>query len=648
MNTHQAERKELIRQAALQNIRSLLPQIFPSGKIASHRFIIGNIRGDPGDSMHIELEGEKAGLWNDFATREGGDIFDLLGHYWSLDPKSQFPQLLDKAEEYFCLKPSHPSKPIVTGTWVYQDADGHPWVRVQRVEQNGNKQYYPFDYRTNLNKLPDIRPLYNLPNLAKADYIVLVEGEKCAQALIDKGITATTYIGGTNAPMSKTDSSPLRNKNVIIWPDKGQKGMPYARNALKTLREIGAASAIVLQPPEDKPDEWDVADAIEEGFDYLNFVENGARVSGPELLNDASQDRKFYFLHASELTINIKPISWLIKGIIEVHTLAMVFGAPESGKSFIALDMACAVATGQEFLCHATTQGAVFYIAGEGKNGLGKRLRAWEIENNIKLLGHPLYISSRPAQFYDQESAQEVEAAIEDLARQNNIVPTLIIIDTLARNFGGGDENQTADMNKFIQHIDQVKDKWSSAALIVHHTGLQEQHRARGSIALKGAMDHEYRVEKNSNQIIFTNTKMKDSEGPKPKFLTLKILELGIEEDGEQLTSCVIVPSDIAQLVENLTGHPLRMLNLIKKVINEGGEELKVRDNNSPVRGVKKERLKELFKASDICRSDKTDSVDKAFNRALETLKKSRFIESFNEYIYLPDKSDTIGQREKH
>ncbi len=444
--------------------------------------------------------------------------------------------------------------------------------------------------------------------------------------------------------MSKTDSSPLKNKRIIIWPDKGNKGLPYARNALKTLREIGAASVIVLQPPEDKPDEWDVADAIEEGFDYLNFIENGPRVSDPGVSNSSSQDRKFYFHPASELTENIKLIDWLIKGIIEVHTLAMVFGAPGSGKSFIALDMACSVATGLECLGHPTVQGAVFYIAGEGKNGLGKRLRAWEIENNIKLLGHPLYISSRPAQFYDQESAQEVEAAIEDMARQNNIVPNLIIIDTLARNFGGGDENQTTDMNKFIQHVDLVKDKWSATALVVHHTGLQEQHRARGSIALKGAMDHEYRVEKEGNLITFSNTKEKDNEQSGQKFLTLKKVELGIFDDREPLTSCVVVPSDVSQFIASMTGQPRKTLDLIKKAINEIGEELKVGRSNSLVRGAKKDCLKELFKNEKISTSDKPDSVDKAFNRALNTLEKSGFIGYSNEYVYLTDKPDKTGQ----
>ncbi len=160
-------RKQRVKTHALSNLLNLLPQIFPAGKTSGHHFQIGNVQGDAGESLKIEIYGEKAGLWHDFATDEGGDIFDLLAYYWSLDPKNQFPQLLDKAEEYFGLKPSHSSKPVTTGTWVYKDEDGQPWIQVQRVEVNGEKSYYPLDLKQNIKNYLILDPCIIYPTLLR-------------------------------------------------------------------------------------------------------------------------------------------------------------------------------------------------------------------------------------------------------------------------------------------------------------------------------------------------------------------------------------------------------------------------------------------------------------------------------------------------
>lgn len=87
--------------------------------------------------------------------------------------------------------------------------------------------------RANLWRAPDPRPLYNLPGLVTARDVVLVEGEKCAQALIAAGICATTAMNGAKAPVHKTDWTPLAGKHVIIWPDRDATGWEYAENAAR-------------------------------------------------------------------------------------------------------------------------------------------------------------------------------------------------------------------------------------------------------------------------------------------------------------------------------------------------------------------------------------------------------------------------------
>jgi putative DNA primase/helicase len=126
---------------------------------------------------------------------------------------------------------------------------------------------------------PEPRTLYNQPAIRDADTVVLVEGEKCAQALIDAGICATTAMHGANAPVEKTDWSPLAGKNVLIWPDRDKPGWTYEMTAADALLAAGAISCVVLLPPDDQPAGWDVADALADGFDVTDFIANGPRIS---------------------------------------------------------------------------------------------------------------------------------------------------------------------------------------------------------------------------------------------------------------------------------------------------------------------------------------------------------------------------------
>lgn len=108
--------------------------------------------------------------------------------------------------------------------------------------------------------------------MVAAKEVVLVEGEKCAQALIQQGITATTAMNGANAPVDKTDWSPLIGKCVIVWPDKDTTGNTYADKAAKAIAAAGAKSVAILSIPNHKPEKWDAADAVQEGMDIRTFI----------------------------------------------------------------------------------------------------------------------------------------------------------------------------------------------------------------------------------------------------------------------------------------------------------------------------------------------------------------------------------------
>lgn len=220
---------------------------------------------------------------------------------------------------------------------------------------------------------------------------------------------------------------------------------------------------------------------------------------------------------------------FLIGDLIETDALGLIFGDPGCGKSFLAVDIGLCVATGNPFHGRSVIQGPVFLIAGEGHNGLARRFAAWAKEHSTNLRGVPLFKSERAAQFLDGASAKAVTDAVGVLAEAHG-QPRLIIVDTVARNFGSGDENSTQDMSNFIVAMDDLKERYPGCVvLMVHHSGHADKARARGAMALKGALDFEYRVEKDSNRIQFVNTKMKDAEPPADLHFTLE----GIHLSGE-------------------------------------------------------------------------------------------------------------------
>ena len=291
--------REALRAGLIACLSSVLATMFPAGKRRRGKFLIGDVLGSPGDSLEVVLDGEKAGLWTDRATGDGGDIFSLIAGHSALDIHTDFNRVLDAAADLLGRAREMPVRrsgkkdvPVdelgpATAKWDYLDAAGHLIAVVYRYDPPGQKkQFRPWDAKRRKMAPPDPRPLYNQPGMASAARVVLVEGEKCAQALIDAGVNATTAMHGANAPVDKTDWSPLSGKAVLIWPDRDKPGWEYATQAAQAILSAGAKSCHILYPPEEAAEGWDVADAIAEGFDVATFLTHGPRLQMHDVADD--------------------------------------------------------------------------------------------------------------------------------------------------------------------------------------------------------------------------------------------------------------------------------------------------------------------------------------------------------------------------
>jgi hypothetical protein len=306
--------------------------------------------------------------------------------------------------------------------------------------------------------------------------------------------------------------------------------------------------------------------------------------------------------------LEINDITWAIEGHIEVDSLNLLFGAPGCGKSFISIDMACCVATGTPWHGHKVKQGLVVYVAGEGHNGLARRFKAWEKKHGTSLKDAPLFKSVRAAQFYNLTSALEVAESVREIVAAEGVGPALIIIDTVARNMGG-DENSTQDMNAFIENLDALlRHPYKAAILAVHHSGKASPGQARGSTALRGALDAEYQIEMDptSKMITMSNCKMKDGEVPPDKTFSISQLGLGVfsQETGAEIIGAALETVDISGLVNqvreratNLTKNQNLAMNALQcLVVMDSMKDITVDDwrDSCHERGLARNRFHEV------------------------------------------------------
>lgn len=333
--------------------------------------------------------------------------------------------------------------------------------------------------------------------------------------------------------------------------------------------------------------------------------------------------RTFRFLNLAEMLIEPAPPDWLIRGFLERDTLSCLFGAPGSMKSFLALDMSLCIASGRPWHGATTKSGPVFYIAGEGFRGVVKRIQAWVVAHGVDINGVPLFTADTPVQFLDQTEAEAVTAAVAELAGKHG-PPRLVVVDTLARCFGG-DENSTQDMSAFVAALDQLRGTFGCAAMVIHHVGLADSNRGRGSSVLKGALDFEYSLKVVGDTRTLSCTKAKDHEAPSDMNFEPEQVDTGWtdRETGQAIMSCILRTVDgVEGELKPLTPAQNIALEALKAVCTETGK--------AHIATWRKEA-----QSRGISQSEAKRAKDQAFTRAASALLRSGHVETADEIYWL-------------
>lgn len=247
-------------------------------------------------------------------------------------------------------------------------------------------------------------------------------------------------------------------------------------------------------------------------------------------------------------------MKWIIPHEIPDHGLAMLYGSPSVGKSFVALDYALQIA--QDY--------PVAYVAGEGEYGFKKRFGAWCHYHN-KEASEKFWLVLKNVRLLNDEDFDWL------MTHLYKIQPRFLIFDTVARAMLGFDENSSRDMGMFVHRIDYMRKELGCTVLLVHHTnkgGLVE----RGSSALRGACDQIIKLSEEDDCIRWEVQKTKDDESAPPKLL--KKLRVAFEMEGEPYQSLVFVPTDGTSLsISNLNKNQKRILECLSLQIFEGGAQ---------------------------------------------------------------------------
>lgn len=183
-----------------------------------------------------------------------------------------------------------------------------------------------------------------------------------------------------------------------------------------------------------------------------------------------------------------RSVDWLVDGVIQTESRAMLFGESGIGKSFAAIDMALCVASGRDWHGRAVRQGSVAYMATEGSDGLQSRVLAWARHHGMsqeEIEALPLYIAPKPFELTDSDERFEFIDELEKIRP----LPKLTIIDTLTGAAHGLDQNSAKDMAAFAYDCEIISMATSGTVLLVHHSGHKEKGRSKGAVDLHAACD---------------------------------------------------------------------------------------------------------------------------------------------------------------
>ena len=338
-----------------------------------------------------------------------------------------------------------------------------------------------------------------------------------AQSLLDKGIALSTERDGRIhlvCPFSAEHTSDSAESATTYFPaftggfERGHFACLHAHCAERTDAEFLSALGL---------------DHVEISADF-DAIPDGATTQ-------SAGEGRYVFEPWQSFIAGAAP-RYLVKDVLPAAALTVIYGEPTSGKTFFALDLACAVARGGAWRNKRVAQGAALYVAAEDVNGVRHRIKAYISKH--ALTDMPLYVLGASPNFMKLEDVKDVLAAAKPLN------PSVIFVDTWAQVTPGANENSGEDMGRAMGFCRSLHLATGALMVLIHHSGKDASKGARGWSGLRGAADAEIEITRTDDDRTARISKMKNGRDGDEYGFRLDTVLIGQDEDGDDVTSCVL------------------------------------------------------------------------------------------------------------
>lgn len=382
-------------------------------------------------------------------------------------------------------------------------------------------------------------------------------------------------------------------KDFNLWDEWSQKGGKYDGSTAQHWKSFNKGGGVTYGTV--------VALAKEGGWKPKKSVtptdiQNKNEIVNPETgeifeRNEEDSENKntlFYYSAAS-----VEPsfdANDFVQDVLTENGLSVIYGESNCGKTFFASDLAFHIAEGQKWRGKRVSGGAVLYLSMEGARGLNNRIYAYKKHTGKEL--NNLYVMPCTVDFVNPEgNIQEFVQVLNQLKNElGNIELKMIVVDTLARAIGGGDENSGQDMGMIVRHADAIREYTNAHLSFVHHSGKDRAKGSRGHSSLRAAVDTEIEVSREEGDN-FSNVrfaKQRDLEKGQDVQFSLERVVLGVNKYNEEVTSCVVKPVEAVQIekIERLTAREQQAFDAIISAIDDKGRVVKIHKDMPDVKAI--------------------------------------------------------------
>lgn len=262
------------------------------------------------------------------------------------------------------------------------------------------------------------------------------------------------------------------------------------------------------------------------------------RFFNPEeiFIGDDEDGQEVFEASWSTEIVDYTPTDWIIQDILPAKGVGSLYGPPGSGKTFLCLDMMAAISCANPWFDRRTKQVPVTYLGLEGAAGLRNRVFAYRQHHGT--VGKMLMITEK----LNILNSDDVIKLLKTMTKHDHLGGVLCI-DTMSKSAPGMNENDSAEMSRYIAAVEDLAKHTYGCVLLVHHSGKDTDRGPRGHSSFLAGIDSAIEVGRDEGKRVWRTKKVKDGSDDSEEAFILEPIEIGLDQWGVPTHSCVVKPA---------------------------------------------------------------------------------------------------------